>query len=155
LIVDVARRLDRALIVVGDGPELGPLRSIAGPRTQFLGHVCRERLVWLFQGCSAYVVPGEEDFGIAPVEAQAAGKPVVAFRAGGATETVVDGVTGTFFDRQTPQALTEAIERLDSLRLDRAMIRANAERFAPGVFRSKIVASFERLRVDPELYQSR
>ncbi len=89
----------RRLVVVGDGPERKRLESLAGPTIKFVGQVTRSHLVDLFERCRAYLVPGVEDFGIAPVEAMAAGKPVVAFGRGGATETVVDGQTGIFFDR--------------------------------------------------------
>jgi len=102
--------------------------------------------------CHAYLVPGEEDFGIAPVEAMAAGKPVVAFRAGGALETVVDGVTGVFFDRPDTGTLADAIERLDSMTFDPWVIRANAERFDVSVFRRRWRDLFVRLGVDPALY---
>ena len=82
----------------------------------------------------AYLVPGEEDFGMAPVEAMAAGTPVVALRAGGALETVVEGVSGVFFDRPEVDALADAIRQADALPRDRAAIRATAERFDRSVF---------------------
>jgi glycosyltransferase involved in cell wall biosynthesis len=97
-------------------------------------------------------VPGIEDFGIAPVEAMAAGKPVIAFRAGGATETVVDGRTGIFFERQEVAALAEAIERLDGLVFTPATIRARAEEFDTSVFRQAWRELLARLGVDPSLY---
>ena len=100
LAVAAATALGRELVVVGDGPESARLRASAGPSVRFLGRVDRPTLVDLFTRCHAYLVPGVEDFGIAPVEAMAAGKPVIAFRAGGATETVVEGRTGVFFERQ-------------------------------------------------------
>ena len=154
LAVEACNRLGRQLIVVGDGPEAGRLRRLAGPTVRFAGHVDRPRAVELLRRCHAYLVPGVEDFGIAPVEAMAAGKPVVAFRAGGATETVIDGVTGVFFDAQTPRSLAEAIERVDGLSFDRAAIRANAERFSTAVFRQRWRELFERLGVDRGVYQS-
>lgn len=98
------------------------------------------------------MVPGEEDFGIAPVEAMAAGKPVVAFRAGGALETVVDGVTGVFFERPETDALIEAIERADRLHIDPSAVRAHAQRFDVTVFRQHWRELFARLGVDPALY---
>ena len=154
LAVEACNRLGRQLIVVGDGPEAGRLRRLGGPTVRFAGHVDRPRAVDLLRRCRACLVPGVEDFGIAPVEAMAAGKPVVAFRAGGATETVVEGITGVFFDAQTPRSLAEAIERLDAQSFDRAAIRANAERFSTAVFRQRWRELFERLGVDRGVYLS-
>jgi glycosyltransferase involved in cell wall biosynthesis len=134
LAVAAATRLGRDLIVVGDGPERNRLEAFAGPSIRFLGQVDRAVLLDLFARCHAYLVPGEEDFGIAPVEAMAAGKPVVALRAGGVRETVVDGETGTFFDAPESEPLVDAIERLDGLRLDHAVIRRRAEEFDRQVF---------------------
>src|SRR5262245_32224968 len=134
LAVDAATRLGRRLVVVGEGPELARLEAAAGPTVSFVGKLERAELVDLFRRCHAYLLPGVEDFGIAPVEAMAAGKPVVAFRDGGALDTVVDGVTGVFFDEQTVDATAAAIERLDALSLDPAALRAHAETFSRDVF---------------------
>lgn len=154
LAVQAATRLGRDLVVVGDGPERARLQGLAGPSVRFLGRVDRPVLVDLFSRCHAYLVPGVEDFGIAPVEAMAAGKPVVAFRGGGVTETVVDGRTGTFFDEQTAEGLAAAIERLETLSLDPAVIRARAEEFDVSVFRRRWGELFARLGVDPSLYST-
>ena len=137
LAVRAAVTMGRELVVVGDGPEEARLRTLAGPTIRFVGHVDRPRLMDLFSRCHAYVVPGIEDFGIAPVEAMAAGKPVIAFRAGGATETVTEGETGVFFKEPTAAALIDAIERLDRLALDPRAMRKRAESFATPVFRSR------------------
>jgi len=152
LVVEAATRLGRELVVVGSGPEDRRLRSIAGPSVRFVGRVDRPILLDLFERCHAYVVPGEEDFGIAPVEAMAAGKPVVAFRAGGALETVIDGVTGVFFDRPETDALVDAIEHVDRLAVDPSALRAHAERFDVTVFRQRWRELLARLGVDPSLY---
>ena len=154
LLVSAARQLGRRLVVVGDGPELKRLRALAGPETQFLGHVPRPTLVDLLASCHAYVVPGEEDFGIAPVEAMAAGKPVVAFRRGGALETVDEGTTGVFFDEPTVGALADAIGEIERVDFETTAIRTNAERFAAPVFRRKIVQVLGQLDVDPALYRT-
>jgi glycosyltransferase involved in cell wall biosynthesis len=152
LAVEAATRLGRDLVVVGEGPEDARLRRLAGPTVRFLGRVDRPRLVELFGRCHAYLVPGVEDFGIAPVEAMAAGKPVVALRAGGTAETVVDGVTGVHFQNQTTDALAEAIERLDTLTVSPAAIRTWAERFDTEVFRRSWRDLLARSGVDPSLY---
>lgn len=152
LAVDAATRLGRQLIVVGDGPERARLEARAGPSVQFLGRVDRPRLLDLFARSHAYLVPGIEDFGIAPVEAMAFGKPVVGFRGGGVAETVVDGETGVLFDRQDVDSIVEAIERLDDLPVDPVRNRARAERYSTDAFHRKFIDLFERFGVDPALY---
>jgi glycosyltransferase involved in cell wall biosynthesis len=154
LAVGAVTRLNRTLVLVGDGPERRRLEALAGPTVRFVGRLDRAALIDLIQGCHAYLVPGEEDFGIAPVEAMAAGKPVVALARGGVTETVVDGRTGILFDRPSTDAMAEAIEALDQTPFDPALIRARAEQFGPAVFRSKMRAVFERVGVDRSLYAS-
>jgi len=149
LAVAAATALGRDLVVVGDGPESARLRATAGPTVRFLGRVDRPTLVDLFTRCHAYLVPGVEDFGIAPVEAMAAGKPVIAFRFGGATETVVEGRTGIFFERQEVAALAEAIERLDGLVFTPTAMRARAQEFDTSVFRGAWRELLARLGVDP------
>jgi glycosyltransferase involved in cell wall biosynthesis len=152
LAVAAATRLGRELVVVGDGPERRRLEALAGPTVRFMGHVDRPALVDLIRRCHAYLVPGVEDFGIAPVEAMAAGKPVIAIGAGGAAETVVDGKTGVLFGRPTAEALTEAILASDGMAFDPAVIRARAEEFSAAAFRDNWRALFGRLGVDPSLY---
>jgi glycosyltransferase involved in cell wall biosynthesis len=154
LLVDAASRLGRRLVVVGDGPQASSLRAAAGPTVTFTGRLSRSEVVDHLQACHAYVVPGEEDFGIAPVEAMAAGKPVIAFRAGGALDTVVEGKTGVFFDQQTPESLADAIIAVDQMIFDPQAIRANAERFSASVFRRRWAELFQRLGVDPSLYRA-
>lgn len=134
LAVDAATRTGRPLIVVGDGPEKRALEKRAGANVTFEGFVPRGRLVDLFARCHAYLVPGEEDFGIAPIEAMAAGKPVVAIRRGGPAETVIDGQTGVLFEDQSVDGLVDALDRLDALTFDPVAIRRHAERFDRSVF---------------------
>jgi glycosyltransferase involved in cell wall biosynthesis len=152
LAVAAATRLGRELVVVGDGPERARLEGLAGPSVRFLGHLERDALLDLFARCHAYLVPGMEDFGIAPVEAMAAGKPVVAFRAGGALETVVEGATGVFFDRPDAPALADAIESLEGMAWDPAAIRAHALRFDTAIFHERWRALLARNGVDPRLW---
>jgi glycosyltransferase involved in cell wall biosynthesis len=137
LAIHAANRLGRELVVVGHGPEAARLRAMAGPTVRFTGVIDRQALIDLFERCHAYLVSGEEDFGIAPVEAMAAGKPVIAFRAGGALDTVVDGKTGIFFDGATADALASAIETLDAYSFDPIQIRKHALTFDVSEFRRK------------------
>jgi glycosyltransferase involved in cell wall biosynthesis len=154
LVIEAANRLGRELIVVGDGPERRRLQALAGSTVRFVGWTDRATLVDLFARCHAYVVPGIEDFGIAPVEAMAAGKPVVGFNGGGVAETVIDGRTGVLFDRQDVASVVAAIERLDGLTRDPAAIRERALEFDTAIFHSKWRALLARLGVDPSLYSA-
>lgn len=140
LVVDAATRAGLGLDVVGDGPALADLRRRAGPTVRFHGRLPDADITELFQCCRAFCLPGAEDFGITPVEANAAGKPVVAFAGGGALETVVDGVTGTFFARQTPDALLDALRRCDALETAPAAIAEHAARFSVRAFRESLSA---------------
>ena len=94
--------------------------------------------------CRAFVFPGLEDFGITPVEAMAAGRPVIAYAGGGALDTVVEGVTGTFFHEQTPESLAEAVRRFDESSYDPAAIRAHAEQFDVNKFKAHLQAFIEQ-----------
>lgn len=134
LAVAACTRLGRRLIVVGDGPERARLEASAGPTVEFVGHVPRARLLELYAACHAYLLPGIEDFGIAPVEAMAAGKPVVATAAGGALETVVPGITGVHCAVPTVEAFASAIAELDDLEFDPAALRRHAAGFSTAVF---------------------
>lgn len=138
LAVEAATRLGRRLVVVGDGPERKRLERMAGPTVRFLGRRSDEEIAGLYGRCRAFLFPGWEDFGITPVEAQAAGRPVIAYGRGGATETVLDGVTGILFDAQTAEALVEAVERFEAESFDPAVCRRNAERFDSAEFRARI-----------------
>jgi glycosyltransferase involved in cell wall biosynthesis len=150
--VEACTQLGRELVVVGEGPERTRLEALAGPTVRFLGRVDRPTLLDLFRHCHAYLVPGEEDFGIAPVEAMAAGKPVVGLRAGGVAETVIDGSTGVLYDHPGGSGMAVAIERLETLALDPAVIRRRAEEFDVALFRDRWRRLFARLGVDPSLY---
>jgi len=140
----------RRLIVVGDGPERARLGALAGPTISFAGHVGDAERSRLLAGARGLVFPGEEDFGIAPVEAMASGTPVVALRRGGLTETVTEGRTGTFFDDETAAALNDAVTRLeaDPPRIPDLVERArdfDIERFRRRV-REVVDAAYKHLR---------
>lgn len=132
--IEAANRLKKELIVVGDGPLGRELRSAAGPTVEFLGWVEAKRLRRLYRDCAALIFPGEEDFGIVPLEAMACGRPILALRAGGLLETHAEGVTGAFFDTCEPQCLAAAWERFEPSQYDSARIRVHAERFSQDRF---------------------
>jgi glycosyltransferase involved in cell wall biosynthesis len=134
LIVAAARKLGRGLDVVGDGPSLAELRRSAGPGTAFHGAVEEDAVTALLEACSAVCVAGEEDFGIVAVEAQAAGKPVVAYGRGGALETVTHGLTGVLFREQTVPCVIDALTACAELTTPPAQIAASAARFSVQAF---------------------
>lgn len=139
LAVEAFNRLGRPLLVFGDGRDRADLQARAASNVTFLGRVSWDRLVDLFQHCRAFVFPGLEDFGIAPLEAQAAGRPVIAYAGGGALDTIVDGETGVLFREQTAQALIDAVHTFESMAISPAACRSNAERFATARFRSELM----------------
>jgi glycosyltransferase involved in cell wall biosynthesis len=130
LAVQAFTKLGKRLVIIGDGPDRARLEAMAGPTVEFLGRAADEVVTEKMATCRAYVFPGSEDFGIVPVEAQACGKPVIAFRDGGALETVVEGKTGVFFDRPDADSLAGAVRELESREWDPRRIRRNAERFS-------------------------
>jgi glycosyltransferase involved in cell wall biosynthesis len=129
------------LKIVGRGPEEGRLREIAGPEVEFLGWRTNEEVRDLYGSATAVLLPGTEDFGMVPVEAQACGTPVVASRAGGAIETVQDGVTGVLVGDSSAESFAEGLARVRRLRLDPSAIRANAERFSRERFMTEFQAA--------------
>ena len=126
--------------VAGGGRALEAVRAHAGPNAELLGRVADEERDALLGSASALLFPGEEDFGIVPVEAQAAGLPVIAYGVGGARETVRDGATGVLFEPQTADALAAAIARFESLTIDPAAVRENARGFGRDRFRAQMAA---------------
>jgi glycosyltransferase involved in cell wall biosynthesis len=138
LAVRAFSRSGRPLTVIGDGPYRARLERLAGPSVTFAGHVSDAARAELLQSARGLVFPGEEDFGIAAVEALACGTPVVAFARGGLTEIVTDGRTGVLFHEQSVAALNAAVERLLGLRLSAAELAGAAERYAAPRFREGI-----------------
>ncbi len=138
LAVQACNLLKRRLIVIGDGPDRPRLEAMAGPTVTFMGRQPDAVVNDAVSTCRALLLPGEEDFGIVPLEANAAGRPVVALRRGGATETVRDGETGVFFDDSTPEALAAAIERADRIDWLAAALRAHALAYDRPVFTERI-----------------
>jgi glycosyltransferase involved in cell wall biosynthesis len=139
LAIAASARLDRPLKVVGGGRSEGDLGALAGPRTEFLGRVDDAALAGLLAGARALLFPGEEDFGMVPVEAQAAGVPVIAYGHSGARDSVIDGVTGVLYDGAGVDGLCDAIRRFEGMSFDPQVLRDHARAFAPEHFRRRFV----------------
>ncbi len=144
LIVKAFAKLDLPLKIFGIGPEKKKLHAIAGPKTEFLGHVDDETKIALYQNCIGFIHPQVEDFGIAAVEAMAAGKPVIAYGRGGGAETVVKDETGVFIEAQTWVDIGDAVIRFDPRAYDPTRIRAHALTFSKERFRTAMRAFIER-----------
>lgn len=144
LAVEAFKRLGRPLLIVGHGRDRPALEARAGSGIRFLGRLPDREVRELLPRARALIFPGREDFGITPVEANAAGVPVVAYRAGGALDTVVDGKTGVLFEPQTPEALTEAVDALERRRWDPQRLREHAERFSVARFEGELSGHLER-----------
>lgn len=151
--VDLAIRafkgFGRRLVVIGDGPARPALERLAGPEVTLLGRLPDTEIAGYYARCRALVVPGEEDFGITPLEANASGRPVIAYRAGGVLDSVEDGRTGVLFATQTAEALRGAVLRLERLTWDKELLRAHAERFSPRVFRTRILDAIDHAIQQP------
>ncbi len=143
LAVDACTRAGRPLKVIGEGRAGKELRRRAGPGVEFLGRLDDAAVAEHLRRCRALLLPAAEDFGITAVEAQAAGRPVVAFGAGGALETVIPGVTGVFFRAPTTASLVAALDELERRSWNPDRSRANAARFGRARFQAEIVAEVE------------
>ncbi|MGB7264113.1 MAG: glycosyltransferase [Terracidiphilus sp.] len=137
--VEACTRTARRLIVVGDGPDRERLKSLAGPHVSFLGRQSDEAVSRIASRCRALIFPGEEDFGMAPLEINAAGRPVIAYGAGGATETVIERVNGTLFREQTSEGLIDALEQFENYTWDPQTIRRIALRYDIRVFQERFL----------------
>ena len=145
LAVDAFTRLGKKLVVIGSGPALDALKAVAGPTIHFAGRASDRDVEHYVSRCRALIFPGEEDFGMAPVEVAAAGRPTIAFRAGGAIESIVEDVTGVFFDEQTTEALIEAILQFERQEWSPHLIRKHAEGFSREVFRARFAKFLRRI----------
>jgi glycosyltransferase involved in cell wall biosynthesis len=136
--VEAFNRLKKPLVIIGEGSERARLEKMSSPGIRFLGSQPGEVLRDHFRRCRALIFPGIEDFGITPLEAQASGRPVLAYRAGGVLETIRDGVTGLFFDQQTPESLIDVVEKFEAAGnpFHPRDCRESAERFRPEQFRA-------------------
>lgn len=140
LAVQAFNKLGLPLVVAGDGRDGPRLEAMAGSNITFLGRVGHADAADLMARCRAFIFPGLEDFGIAPVQAMAAGRPVIAFAGGGALDTVVEGQTGILFREPTPECLAAAVRVFDECRFDAAAIRRHAETFDTSVFEKRLLA---------------
>jgi len=145
LAIEACSTLGRRLLIIGDGPDRARLMTKAGPTVEFLNHLSDAQVEHYASRCRALIFPGEEDFGMAPLELAAAGRPTIAYRAGGAVETIVEGVTGVFFDRQQPSELAEAIEQFEGQAWQPEVLRSHAESFGVDVFRSRFQQFLARI----------
>jgi glycosyltransferase involved in cell wall biosynthesis len=140
LAVDAFTRLGIPLKIVGRGRHEDELRARAGRNVEFVGHVSDAELKELYARCRGFVFPGEEDFGIAPLEANASGRPVIAYAAGGALDTVVHGQTGVLFERQHVDCLMDAVRQAEDTAWDGDDLRQHARQFDRQVFRDQLLA---------------
>ncbi len=140
MVIEAFKKLDKKLKIFGDGVDMERLKKIAGDdkNIEFLGRVSDEEMADLYRKCQAFINPQEEDFGITVVEAMASGRPVIAFRKGGAVETIIEGKTGIFFNKQTPESLVEAVSKFDSNNFNPNEIRARAEQYGVERFKEEI-----------------
>lgn len=141
LVIKAANKLKVHLKIVGSEPEEGNLRKMAGPNVEFLGQVSDDLLTRLLAGCKALVIAAEEDFGLTPLEAQAFGKPVIAYKKGGVLETVISGETGVFFEEQSVESITCALLELDKMGYHQIKCIKQAKKFS----KENFIMSFKHL----------
>jgi glycosyltransferase involved in cell wall biosynthesis len=138
--VKAATKLGLNLKVIGTGNEYSNLKKASGPTVEFLKYVTDSELKEYYANCQALIFPGVEDFGLTMVEAQAFGKPVIAFRGGGAEEIIIEHKTGEFFDRQNAQSLMDVLKKFKPSRYNSVDCKKNANRFSFEKFKQKILA---------------
>ncbi len=140
IVIEAFKKISKKLKVFGGGIDLNRLKKIAGEakNIEFLGRVDDKKMAELYRKCQAFINPQEEDLGITVIEAMASGRPVIAYRKGGATETVIEGETGIFFDRQDAESLSETVLSFDSAKFNPQKIRAHAEKFGVERFKKEM-----------------
>ena len=145
LAITACNALGRKLVIIGTGSEEARLKAMAGPTIEFRGWASYEDLKACYQNCRALLFPGEEDFGIVPLEAMASGRPVIAYGSGGALDTVVHNQTGVFFDHQTADDLAKAITHFETIEdtFDPQALRRHARGFGRDVFRRNVKAAID------------
>jgi len=145
IVVEAFNKLGLPLKIVGDGPQYKFLKEAAKNNIEFLGRRSDTEVSALLANCRALIFPTHEDFGIVPVEAMAAGKPVIAYRGGGALETVLEGVTGEFFDRQTPDDIIKVVKKFQSNKYDSRACRTQAKKFSKEKFKRAMKSFVEEV----------
>lgn len=143
LVIKACKQLKRKLIIVGDGLEKPNLQAIAGDSIQFLNNIDDQTLKRLYATCQALIFPSFEDFGMVPIEVQASGRPVIAYKAGGALETVTEGVSGVFFINQTVDDIIQAIKIFEQSKFSPLEIRNSVQRFDFEIFKDQITTVIE------------
>lgn len=138
LAIEACKKLERKLVVIGDGEQREYLKSLADKNITFTGRISDEEVKGYLQRCKAMIFCAEEDFGIVPLEAQACGRPVIAYGKGGALETVVDEVTGVFFSKQEVESVIEGIQKFEKLSLNTQKIYEHAMKFSRERFKKEI-----------------
>ena len=143
--IEACNELGERLLIAGDGPDRQRLEKLAGPTIEFLGRVSDEKRREILSRAKAFIFPGLEDFGITPLEAMASGTPVIAYGAGGVSETVVDGKTGIFFDQIDKDSLKNAIEKFNNAKFDTSALESRAKEFSTDIFESKVMSTIDQL----------
>jgi len=138
IVIEAFNKLGLPLKIIGKGPEMEKLKKNAKENIKFLGYLDDEKISHYYSKCKAFLFPPEEDFGITPLEAMASGRPVIAFRGGGATESVIENETGIFFDKQIPESIIEIVKSFDSKKFNSQQIRQHAKKFDKEIFKEKI-----------------
>ncbi|MCR8635968.1 glycosyltransferase [Paenibacillus radicis (ex Xue et al. 2023)] len=137
--IEAFNKLNKPLVIIGDGYDRKRLESLAGPTIKFMGIQPDDVIVDYYSRCKGFILAGEEDFGITPLEAQSSGRPVIAYGKGGALETVVENVTGVFFRESTHEAIIEAVKKFDTINFDSQIIREHANRFNETRFKQEML----------------
>jgi glycosyltransferase involved in cell wall biosynthesis len=147
LVVDAFNKLGKKVKIVGTGPEMKKLKRRAKKNIEFVGKVSDEELQKIYQGAKALIFPQLEDFGIVPLEAMACGAPVIAYSAGGALETVKDGVSGLFFEKQNVESLVKAVKKFEGRDWDAAVVAKSVEDFGSARFKSELRHFLEKAMI--------
>jgi glycosyltransferase involved in cell wall biosynthesis len=144
MVIEAFNQLKKPLVIIGDGYDRKRLESLAGPHITFLGYQSDETIAQYYSQCQAFIMAGEEDFGITPLEAQASGRPVIAYRKGGSLETVIEGETGLFFNEQKPSSLLNTLEKFSVKDFNSNTIRNHALSFSTPRFKQEINAFIQQ-----------